>query len=87
MRILRESIPLTLEIDPELHVRIEAAAAKRGLPVQELIVVILRATFATSASTQTEAEAREWSRLSVPVFARDWDSDADSVYDEAPQRM
>ncbi len=24
-----------------------------------------------------------WSRLSIPSFARDWDSEADSVYDDA----
>jgi hypothetical protein len=87
MRKRRESIPLTLEIDPELHPRIEAAAAERGLSVPDLVVVILRAMFETNGETQVAADAREWSQLSVPVFARDWDSDADSVYDEAPQRM
>lgn len=78
----RESNHLTLEIDPELQVRIEAAAAERGLPVQDFIVVILRATFATNGEAQGEADSQEWSRLSVPVFARDWDSDADAVYDD-----
>jgi hypothetical protein len=29
-----------------------------------------------------ESESAEWSRLSIPSFARDWDSDADEIYDD-----
>jgi hypothetical protein len=73
---------LTLDLDPDLHSRIEDAAAKRGLSAQAYIVVILRATFKSGAESQANVAASDWSRLSVPVFARDWDSDADAVYDD-----
>ena len=41
---------------------------------------------ATSAESDEDGQAAEldaaWSRLSVPAFARDWDSEADSIYDD-----
>ncbi len=72
---------LTLEIEPDLHRRIEAAALGQGLPVQDYIVVFLRVAFSNGAELPAVVE-NEWSHLSVPVFARDWDSEADSIYDE-----
>jgi len=72
---------LTLEIEPDFYRRIEAAASGQGLPVQHYIVVFLREAFSNGAELQAVV-ANEWSRLSVPVFARDWDSEADSIYDE-----
>jgi hypothetical protein len=37
---------------------------------------------AQDRDARPSADSAEWSRLSVPAFARDWESAADAVYDE-----
>jgi hypothetical protein len=34
------------------------------------------------SSESSRDEAKAWSQLSTDSFARDWDSDADAIYDE-----
>ena len=70
---------LAIEIEPDLRRRIESAAAERGMSVRDYVVGALR-----DALEQDQAlrDSEERSRLSVPSFARDWDSDADAIYDD-----
>ena len=74
----------TIEIEPELRARVEAAAAERGLPVRDYVAAVLRLALEHNGKDEPSGQglASEWSQLSVPAFARDWESDADAVYDD-----
>jgi hypothetical protein len=72
---------LAVAIEPELGKRIEAAAAARGMSLRASVASELR----EALNHGHDEGAREWSRLSVPAFARDWDSDADAIYDDLPE--
>jgi hypothetical protein len=77
---------LTIEIEPALRSRIEAAAAKRGVSLRDYVIAALRHALDHHRAEQFVDESSvltsTWSRLSVPSFSRDWDSDADAVYDD-----
>ncbi len=70
---------LQVEVAPELRRQLEAAAARRGLSVRDYVGGALQRDLARA---DQEAPDGEWTRLSVPVFARDWESDADAIYDD-----
>jgi hypothetical protein len=74
----RDDARLTVEIEPALRQRVERAAAERGMALKDYVSAALHAAV---ASTDQETAAA-WSRLSMPSFARDWESDADAVYDD-----
>ena len=73
---------LSIDIEPELRRRIEAAAADRQLSVRDHVVSTLRHAVGDRRTTDPPTGDVGWSRLSAPAFARDWDSDADAVYDD-----
>ena len=73
-------VQLEIDIEPELRRRLEAGAAASGLSIRDYVVAVLRRAVATQAGVP--ARDAEWSRLSAPTFARDWEWDADSIYDD-----
>lgn len=73
---------LAIEIEPELRQRIESAAAEEGVSLRGYVVAALQEALEQPKATEETAAGGVWSRLSVPSFARDWDSDADAIYDE-----
>lgn len=72
---------LAIEIEPELRARIETAAAERGMSIRDYVVAALQEALARTGAEREDDRSGEWSRLSHRSFARDWDSDADAVYD------
>lgn len=52
--------------------------------VRDYVIAALRRAL-TAAGAEGEDESRAWSRLSEAVFARDWDSEEDSAYDDLAQ--
>jgi hypothetical protein len=77
-----DELHLAIELEPELRRRIEAAAIERGVSIKEYVVSALRKALESNGAGRPSNESGEWSRLSHPSFARDWDSDADAVYDD-----
>jgi hypothetical protein len=73
---------LAIEIEPELRSRIVAAAAERGMSVRDYVVAALRETLDGTGPGRAGGDAAEWTRLPSRSFARDWESDADAVYDD-----
>ena len=73
---------LSMDIERELRRRIEAAAAERHLSVRDYVVTTLRHAVGDRRTTDPPTGDVGWSRLSAPAFARDWESDADAVYDD-----
>ena len=71
---------LTVEVEPELRAQIERVAAERDLSVPEFVVAVLHR--AVSAEDDASGEGSAWAQISTRAFARDWDSDADRVYDD-----
>lgn len=67
---------MTIGHDHEGLLQIEATAARRGL---DYVVGTLRRDLAEADPQRGDVD---WSQLSAPVFARDWGSDADAIYDE-----
>ncbi len=78
----RDARRLAIGIDPGLREGIVAAAAARGISVRDYVAAVLREALNSQAGEPAADQASVWSRLSVPVFARDWESDADAVYDD-----
>ncbi len=78
----RNKARLAIEIEPELRQRIETAAAERGMAVRDYVVAVLHNALASSGAERPSDASGEFSRLSIPSFARDWESDADAVYDD-----
>ena len=72
--------PYAIEIEPELRAGIEAAAAKWGVSVRDYVAAALRAALAGHGDAAGAADG--WSRLSHRSFARDWETEADAVYDD-----
>ncbi len=77
----RDDARLAIDIEPELRQRIEAAAAERDMSVRDYVVAVLREVLDNRAE-RPSAQLSEWSQLSVRSFARDWESDADAIYDD-----
>ena len=75
---------LSTDVEPELRRQIKVAAATRDLSVREYVLRILRQALAMEA-TDSRDETGAWSRLSAAAFARDWESEEDSVYDDIRQ--
>ncbi len=66
---------VTLDLDPVLKRRVERIARRQNRSVPEWITETLR--------RELEAQdADPFSRVSVPSFARDWESEDDAIYDE-----
>jgi hypothetical protein len=76
-----EQLRLTIDIEPGLRKRVESAAAEQGMTVRDYVAAVLRATLDSQSERLTDS-AVAWSRLSAPSFARDWESDADAIYDD-----
>jgi uncharacterized protein (DUF1778 family) len=68
---------LSIEIEPQLRRRLRIAAAQRDVSIREFVLAAVEQALKANESL----EAKDWSALSVPSFARDWNSDADSAYD------
>lgn len=66
---------LSIEVEPDLGRRLKVAAAERDVSVREFVLDAIRRALAD------QDEDLDWIRLSEPAFARDWDSEADAVYD------
>jgi hypothetical protein len=71
---------LSIDVEPELRRRIKVISAQKDLSVRDYIVSILRRALEEEAAL-APAEAPEWAQLSTRSFARDWESEEDSVYD------
>ena len=50
--------------------------------MRDYVVAALREALANNGSERPSNQSVEWSQLSVRSFARDWESDADAVYDD-----
>jgi hypothetical protein len=73
---------LEIELEPELSRHIEAAAAQRGVSLRDYVVIALREAVEHANSLHLTPSSRDWSQLSDRAFARDWESEADAVYDD-----
>lgn len=73
---------LVLEIEPELSRQIETAAAERGVSIKEYVSSVLKDSLERDEDRAPSEASIAWARLAIPSFSRDWESDADAVYDE-----
>ena len=78
----RDDAHLVIEIEPGLRKRIEAAAAERGVSPRDYVVAALREALNDNGSERWSDQSIAWSQLSAQVFARDWESGADAIYDD-----
>lgn len=70
-------VRLSADVDAELRRRVRVAAASSDSSVSEWIEAAVRHEL-----EREETRTAAVSHASAPAFARDWDSDEDSVYDE-----
>lgn len=66
---------LRIDIEPELQRKIAEAAGESGMSVRDYVVATLQQALQADDT---------WTDLSARSFARDWNSNADRVYDELP---
>ena len=71
------SVRVTVDLDPTLKRRAERVAQSHNTTVQEWIEAVVRREL-----EREEMGSEPFSRVSVPAFERDWNSDEDVVYDE-----
>lgn len=78
----RRRARLSIEVEPELRMRIERAAADH----QQSVTLFIRMTLerALEQDATAVAEKNGWTSLSAHAFARDWESDEDRIYDDLP---
>lgn len=81
-RDTRDDAHLAIDIEPELRKRIEAAAAERGVSLRDYVVAALREALDNYGTERSSDQSVAWSQLSGHSFARDWESDADAIYDD-----
>ena len=77
----RARVRLSIEVEPELRRRIKVVAARKDVTVRDFIQRALERALEEDEKGQIENERGAWSRLSVPSFARDWESEGDQAYD------
>lgn len=78
-------VRLSVEVDPELHRRVKIAATERDMTIKEYVIGILEGVAEEEEARRKRGDARsteDLARLSAAAFARDWESEEDSVYDE-----
>ena len=78
----RDGSRLAIELEPELRKRIAVAAAEQGVSMRDYIGAVLQRALDSRVAERPADQPPEWSQLSVRSFARDWESDADAVYDD-----
>lgn len=69
-------VRLTAYIEPKLKRQVKIAAVNRDSSVSDFVEQVVRREL-----EREESESSWISAASVPSFRRDWDSDADAVYD------
>ena len=77
-------VRLSVDVEPELRKRLKLVATERDMTVHEFVVALLQEAVAQAERERAEAEGAGWPRLSAQAFARDWESEADQVYDRLP---
>lgn len=78
----RRRVRLSIEVEPELHRRVKIAATERDMTVRGYVVRLLEGVAAEEARRKGNGETADLARLGAAAFARDWESEEDSVYDE-----
>jgi hypothetical protein len=73
-------VRLSLEVEPELHRRVKIAATRRDMTIKDYVAGLLE----EAAEADEEGRTATVSRMSASAFARDWESEEDSAYDELP---
>jgi plasmid stability protein len=68
---------LSIDVDPDLRRRIKVAAASHDQSIRDYVEGLIREALAAEPDGD-----RSWSSLSARSFARDWNSEEDSVYDQ-----
>lgn len=75
-------VRLSIEVEPELHRRVKIAATERDMTIRDYVVRVLEGVAAEEARRKSNGESADLARVSAAAFARDWESEEDSVYDE-----
>jgi hypothetical protein len=50
--------------------------------LRDYVVAALREALNDNGAERTSDQSVSWSQLSAHAFARDWESDADAIYDD-----
>ncbi len=70
---------LSIDVSPAMRTRLKIAAARRGLSLREYCLQAIQERL--EQEPQESQADRSWAQLSARAFARDWSSEADSIYD------
>ena len=79
-----QRVRLSVDIELELRKRLKLVATERAMTVHDYVVDLLRHALTEAERERAEAESSNWTPLSAQAFARDWESEADRVYDRLP---
>ncbi len=79
-----KSFNLSIEIEQELHDKLERAAADRAVTVRDYVADALRRALDIDMGDNLDSESAAWRILSSASFVRDWDCEEDQVYDHLP---
>lgn len=72
---------LSIDVAPEFKRKIKVAAIQKDLSMRDYVVTILQQAITDEENKSLSSENSAWLQLSRQTFARDWNSEEDSVYD------
>lgn len=78
-------VRLSLDVEPEFRKQLKLLATERDMTIHDFVLGILRGAVAEGEREREKSEVSGWAGLSTRVFARDWDSEEDEVYDRLAQ--
>lgn len=77
-----ERVRLSIDVDPALRREIKIAAASRDLSIRDYVLAILQQAATREDRGESQADGFAAARSSARPFTRDWESEADQVYDQ-----
>lgn len=81
----KENARLSIDVAPVMRTRLKIAAARRGVSLREYCLEAIQERLEHETQLDHQLEESSWVHLSSRAFARDWNSDEDSVYDNLSQ--
>lgn len=80
----KKSARLSIDVAPTMRTRLKIAAARKGTTLRDYCLQAIERQLEQEEQVEDRTEGLDWARLSAKVFARDWKSAEDSVYDRLP---
>jgi len=77
-----ERVRLSIDVDPALRRKLKIASASRDLSIRDYVLHILQQAITREHRQEAQDDLLASLHPSARSFTRDWESEADQVYDQ-----